>query len=1090
MRLSGLGPPAFLTMCVGALLAPPAMAQVAQGLILGSVRDSSDAVIPGARVVMTHVDTNRSYEATTDTHGFYRSAPLPIGTYTITAEAPGFERTTRAGVTLAIQQEATVDLSLEVGDITDEVTVTADGPLLQATEASRGEVISGNRIVDLPLDGRNYLQLARLTAGTNPPASGARGGGFSSGGLRASHNTYLLDGIDNQNYQHAGTSNTLEGVRPSVDAIQEFKVQTNAYSAEFGGGLGAAVNVSLKAGSNTYQGGLFEFNRHHRLAARNFFADPDEPIPPYRRDQFGGQLGGPVFANRTFFFFNYEGSRLRTSRTVLATVPTELERNGDFSQSLLADEPVQVFDPLTYDAATDQRQPFPSNRIPADRLDPVGVELVSLYPLPNRPGFSNNYLWNPLAHEDAAQFHLRVDHVLSPRDSLFGRFSYSNWKKDGGIDGALPAPAWGGGTGPMGFSNRPRSGVVSYSRIFSGSLFSSTRVGYNHLPTERSAPTDEDINAQIGLQGLIPLPGMVDAQLTGYQNLGHTGASLPTSDVLHIASDFTYTRGRHALKMGGEVRLVRVEQTHYRYANGRLFFDGRFTRQLTPRVGGHAIADLLLGAARRADVTTLNTFDQRRGFYGLYLQHDFRATSRLTLNLGLRYDYLTPWWEAEDRWSNYDIDTDPANPTLQTVQGDSLRERALVDPRHNNFAPRLGVAYKPSDRTVVRAGYGIFYGVNDHTGDRYMGSGPPFHLTSTLLAGTIDPVMSLRDGFPPDALTTGLSDLQMISVQQDNPSSYAQHWNLTIQREIAVDVSVEIGYVGTKGSNLLTTLDPNAPVPGPGEVNPRRPYTEVEVPGIDQPVSLADVYRREWTARSSYHALETRVEKRFSQGLHLVAAYTWSKAMADAVGGELAGRQAPTRPQDPRNLAAEWSLADEHRPHRFVSSVNYELPVGHGQRFLSKSPGVVNAVLGGWSVGGILTLQSGRPIYISMSGNPSNTGGTDRPNRVCDGTLSRSERSLDRWFDTDCFVPNEPFTFGDTSRNPLLGPGYRSLDLAIFKTFRPTEGASLQFRAELFNATNTPPFGDPGAALGTSNFGVVNSAGDARIVQLGLKVNF
>ncbi|MPY91312.1 MAG: TonB-dependent receptor plug domain-containing protein [Luteitalea sp.] len=1090
MRQRRRGLAAVVVVCICTLLVPPASAQVAQGVILGSVRDSSDASVPGAQVTLTHVETNRSYQAITDTRGFYRSVPLPIGTYAVTVEAAGFERTVRTGITLAIQQEATVDLTLEVGNVTDEVTVTGGAPLLQATEASRGEVIGGNRIVDLPLDGRNYLQLARLSPGTNPAASGARGGGFSSGGLRASHNTYLLDGIDNQNYQHAGTSNTLEVLRPSVDAIDEFKVQTNAYSAEFGGGLGAAVNVSLKAGSNRYQGGLFEFNRHDRFAARNFFADPDEPVPPYRRDQFGGQIGGPILQNRTFFFFNYEGGRIRTSRTVRATVPTERERNGDFSQSMLAEEPVQIFDPLTYDPATDQRQPFPNNRIPPDRLDPVGANLVSLYPLPNLPGFSNNYLWNPLAHEDADQFHVRVDHVLSPRQSLFGRFSYSNWAKRGGIDGSLPAPAYGGGTGPMGFSNRPRSGVVNYSRLFGSSLFSSTRVGFNRLPSERSAPTDEDLNPGLGLQGVTPLPGMVDAQFTGYTNLGHTGASLPTSEVFHIASDLTYTSGRHALKMGGEIRTVRVEQTHYRYAQGRLFFDGRFTRQLTPRVGGHTIADLLLGGAQRADITTLNTFDQRRRFHGLYLQHDFRATSQLTLNLGVRYDYLSPWWEAEDRWSNYDIDTDPANPTILTVQGDSLRERALVDPSYNNFAPRVGVAYKPNDRTVVRSGYGIFYGVNDHTGDRYMASGPPFHLTSSLLAGTVDPVMWLRDGYPEDALTSGLSDLQMISVQRDNPTSYAQHWNLTIQREIAKDVSVEIGYVGTKGSNLLTTLDPNAPPPGPGEVNPRRPYTEVEVPGVDHPVSLADVYRREWTARSSYHALETRLEKRFSGGLHMVAAYTWSKAMADAVGGELAGRQAPTRPQDPRNLAAEWSLADEHRPHRFVSSVNYQLPVGHGERFLSNSPGVVNAVLGGWSIGGILTLQAGRPVYISTSGNPSNTGGTDRPNRVCDGTLSGSERSLDRWFDTDCFVRNEPFTFGDSSRNPLLGPGYRNLDLAIFKTFRPTAGTSLQFRAEMFNATNTPAFGDPGGSLGTSSFGVITSAGDARIVQFGLKLDF
>lgn len=1089
MRQPAVGIPLVLILGVCSMLAPPAAAQVAQGVILGIVRDSSGGVLPAAQVTMTHVETNRTYEAVTDERGLYRSVPLPIGVYSVAAAAPGFGRTVRNGVALAIQQEAAVDLLLEVGDLSDEVTVTAGAPLLQATEASRGEVIGGKRIVDLPLDGRNYLQLALLAAGTNVAASGARGGGFSSGGLRASHNTYLLDGIDNQNYQHAGTSNSLEVIRPSVDAIQEFKVQTNAYSAEFGGGLGAAVNVSLKSGSNQYQGGMFLFNRHDRFAARNYFADRDEPIAPYRRNQFGGQIGGPLVKNRTFFFFNYEGGRIRTSSTVLATVPTELERNGDFSQSLLAGQPVQIFDPLTIDPRTGQRQPFPGNRIPADRLDPVGARLVALYPLPNRPGFVNNYLSNPFQHENADQFHVRVDHAIGPRDSIYGRFSYANDETQAGVGGALPAPAWGGGTNPMGFSNRPRSGVINYSRIFGRAMFSSTRVGFNRLPTERSAPTDVDINAELGLQGLIPLPGMVDVQLTGYQNLGHTGASLPTSEVFHIASDITYAQGRHAWKFGGEMRTVGVEQTHYRYANGRIFFDGRFTRQLAPRLGGHTIADLLLGAPQRTDITTLNAFDQRRRFYGLYLQHDFRATNQLTLNMGVRYDYLAPWWEAQNRFSNFDIDTDPANPTLMVAQDGSLRDRALVDPNHN-VGPRLGVAYAPTDRMAFRAGYGVFYGVNDQTGDRYMGSGPPFHLTSTQLAGTSDPVMWLRDGFPADALTTGVSDLQMVSVDRSNRTSYAQHWNVTVQREVVKDVSVEIGYVGTKGGNLLTTLDPNAPLPGPGAINSRRPYTSARVPGIDHPVSLADVYRREWTARSSYHALETRVEKRFSHGLHVVGAYTWSRAMADAVGGELAGRQAPTRPQDPRNPGAEWSLADEHRPHRFVASFNYQLPVGHGERFLSTSPGIVNAVLGGWSVGGILTLNAGRPIYIGMSGNPSNTGGPDRPNRVCDGTLSRSERTLDRWFDTSCFVPNDPFTFGNTPRNPILGPGYRNLDMAIFKTFRTRQGITLQLRGEVFNATNTPAFGDPGGTLGTSAFGRISSAGDPRIVQFGLKVNF
>ncbi|MGH9340968.1 MAG: TonB-dependent receptor [Acidobacteriota bacterium] len=1068
----------------------PVLAQVETANITGTVRDSTGAVIPGVDITVTHVQTNQEARAVTGEAGRYVSPPLRPGDYTVAAELPGFKRIVRSGIRLQVQQTAVIDFVLEVGEMTEQVEVVADAALLNTTDASRGEVIDNQKIVELPLNTRDYLQLALLTAGSNVPPPGSRFGGFSSSGMRVSHNNYLLDGMDNNSNQHAAQSRTGEVISPSIDAIREFKVLTTNYSAEYGRNVGGVVNVVMKSGTNEFHGGIYEFLRNDVLDARNFFDDPDEPIPPYRRNQFGGTLGGPVFQDKTFFFFDYEGTRLRQSRTVLSTIPTEAERKGDFSQSIFNRTPVEIFDPATYDPPTKTRQPFPNNIIPENRLDPAALQVASFYPLPNRPGDINNFLSNPLNQENTDKFDVRIDHSFGASDTLFGRFSFLNYEQL--PEGNLPTAEFPRGTDAIDAENQARSFVLSYSHIFSPTLFITSKLGYNRLLTERTSPIEEDLNQRIGLTGTPQIPGLASFGISGFRGLGFANTPhLADSQTRQIVNDLTWVKGKHSLKTGINFFFIQAPHTQVYQSHGVFSFNGNFTRQTSPFSGGHPLADMLLGIPATTQLATIARGNQRRRLYHGYIQDEIKATANLTLSMGVRYEYIGPWFEKYNHYSNFDIDTDPVNPRLLLATDGGISERSTLDPDYNNFAPRLGIAYRLAERTVIRSGYGIYYGGVTHIGDRYLHASPPFFFQARITTDSIQPTVVLADGVPP--LTDFVSNLQTISQDRRNRNPYSQHWNLTIQHELRNDLMFEVAYAATKGAKLIRRFDTNAPDPGPGNINRRRPVTQLEVPGLDYIVTpLADTFRREWSANSNYHSMQTKIEKRFSAGLSFLGSYTWSKTISDSRGGADAGGTAPVGVQDRKNLRAERSVADEHIPHRFVFTANYDLPLGRGRAFMSGAHPVLNAIFGGWAIAGITTFQSGRPENIEVTRDPANNGGSapDRPNRLSDPELPGHERTLDRWFDTEAFVANDPFTFGNSSRNPIQIPDFRNVDLAVYKLFRPTEGTAVQFRAEFFNATNRPHFGSPGSTVGTGQFGVISSAGAARIIQFGLKINF
>ncbi len=1067
-------------------------AQVETGRILGTVTDQSGAVIPGAKITITNLETNLSYETESDAEGHYESLPLRIGTYSVTAEMAGFKRAVRSGIDVRIRANVLVDLALEVGQVTQEVSVTEQAPLLETTQAAQGQVIDNQKMVDLPLNGRNYIELALLSVGANRQPPGARASGFSGSGMRATMNNFVLDGIDNNNNQATMDARQGETVRPSVDAIKEFKVVTNSFSAEYGRALGAVVNVSIKSGSNDVHGTVFGFLRNEAFDAKNFFDKPDEPKPPFKRSQFGFSLGGPIIKDKTFIFGDYEGTRIRESRTVNNTIPTQKMLAGDFSEIL----PTQIYDPASYNPATKLRAPFPNNVIPSARFDRVSAQAAQWYPAPNKPGLKQNYLYNPPSPDDTDKWDVRVDHTIGPSDNLYGRFSFQRRKDPASPN--LPPPAFDGAE--MDFQHDGRNFVIGYNHIFTPTLINSLKVGWNRIYTDRQAPIDYNYNAQLGIPGVNTFDrGGAQFNISTVTNLG-TGPYNPDpadSQTRQLVNDTTWIHGKHTVKFGANLNWLQAFNNNAQQSPGVFYFNGSFTRDSKTKKQGSPIADFLLGDAWSAAVSNFCYFNWRAPYYGFYVQDEWRVTSRLTLSLGVRYEVRPPWVETRNRIVNFDIDTDPANPKLVAARDGSRYSRATLNTDKNNFGPRFGFAYRATDSTVIRGGYGVYYTTYEAFGDgRSISANPPVFYRSRIYTDRVHPTLPLREGFPAGLLTAEhVTDLVLITQDRHGRLPYAQQWSFSIQRELPGDMLFEIGYYGNVARKLMRRTEGNPAPPGPGNVNARRRYQYIEIPPDNVPVtSLSYAVRLQPSVNTNFNSLQMRVEKRLSHGLSLLTSYIWSKTISGGRGQSGAGGTGTMYPQDPMNLRAERALAAEHYPHRFVTSYIYDLPFGRGRTYLSNANPVVDGFLGGWTIAGITTLASGRRVNLTVKGNPSNTGvgggGADRPNALHDWRLSRDERTLGRYFDTSAFVANDPYTYGNAGRNLLEGPGTVNFDLAVYKYFQITEGLRLQFRAEAFNALNTPQFGVPNAQVGNPNFGSIAGAGRPRNLQFGLKVLF
>ncbi len=1081
---------ALLALAWGILLP----AQTTTGSIVGVVTDPSGAAVPDATVTVTNEGTGIAVlRLTTDTSGNYVATALPPGRYSVTVEARGFKKSVSPGINLSVQDRLGVNVTLEVGQVSETVEVVGAAPALQTDSSYLGQVVESQRIVDLPLNGRYFTRLAVLTSGTLPTAPGARDertGGFSSNGVRPYQNSYLLDGIDNNSLSQDLTNEASFVYGPSPDAIAEFRVQTNSMSAEFGRSGGAVMNVNIKSGTNDYHGSVFEFLRNDKLDARNFFAGNTKP--EYRLNQFGGAVGGPVLRNRTFFFADYQGTRQRTGQTFLSTVAPAAWRTGDFSG----------FNPVL-DPAT--KQPFPNNRVPSAMFDPVAQKLIALMPAPTVPGsvsatgVANNYLINPVEPNRTDQGDIRIDHKISDQDSIFGRFSMSNQELS--PPAPIPPPLGGAAFSSGDWTNNSRSAVISETHIFSPRVINEFRIGYTRLRSERlQFNAFENLAQQIGLPGIPFSPGnggLPRFDVSGVTSFG-SATFQPTAEfenVVHLIDTLSVIKGRHTLKFGFEYKpKVDFSILQPPTPRGRFGFTGNFTRDPNNRANtGLGFADFILGRTDNTRVSSfINDTFQQPGYF-FYVQDDIKLTSKLTLNLGVRYEFITHPTERHDAQASFNI----ANGVLDIANGrqDPLPSnfftqvpvnrnapRQLVPQDRNNWAPRVGFAYQLTPKTVVRSGFGIFYSSYE-AGPLSIpnpGNNPPFYLESRwdpVTFGVPNPdVNTLSRGLPLDAFVRPVAPA-LFALDPGFRNPYVQHWNFSVQRNLGWNTVWEVAYAGSAGKKLYEFLNPNQPTATADASIPTNARRALPFLGGDLTY---------WCScnSSSYHSLQTKAEKRFSNGLSFLAAYTWGRAIDETSQASL-GFNNSVGFRDQRNRRAEKSRSDYDIAHRFVLSYTYELPFG---RNLS---GASRLLLGGWQFIGIHAFNTGNPYTVAARTNFSNAGGDTRPDVIPGVSLDPpGGRHREQWFNPAAFRNPSAGQWGNAGRNIDSMPGQVSVDFSVFKNFSFTEHKKLQFRAEAFNLPNHPNFRGLSRTFDATNPGELTSAGPGRQIQFGLKFLF
>jgi len=1088
-----------------------APAQTTAGSIIGAVTDTTGAVVPNAAVTIRNVDTGITTKAVTDSSGNYVVTPLQVGHYSVTVEAQGFKKSVSGGITLNVQDRIGVNVVLEVGQITETVEVVGAAPALQTDTSYLGQVMDSQKIVDLPLNGRFFTRLAVLTAGAAPTAPGARDertGGFSANGVRPYQNNYLLDGIDNNSLSEDLTNEASFVVGPSPDAIAEFKVQTNSMSAEFGRSGGAVMNVTLKSGTNQFHGSVFEFLRNSKLDAKNFFDPATGPTPPFKQNQFGAAVGGPLDLphysgkNRTFFFADYQGTRIRTAHTFLATLAPVAWRTGNFSGFNT------VLDPNTTSVASDgsvTRLPFPNNQIPLSRFDPAALKLIGFMPAPNVPGSSsgtgvaNNFLSNPVEPDTTDQGDVRVDHRISEKDSFFARFSMSDQAltPPASIPPPLSAAAFSSGD----WTNNTRQAVFSETHIFSPHMVNEFRAGYTRLRTERlQFNANDNLSTQVGIPG-IPFTsnngGLPRFSVSGLTSFG-SATYQPTREfenVFHFIENLSIVKGRNTIKIGVEWKpVVNFSILQPPTPRGSFSFNGNNSRDANNRSNsGLGFADFALGIPSNASIASfINDTFQQPGYF-FYVQDDFKVTSKLTLNLGVRYEFISEPRERRDAEANYNIASGTLDiPTGRTdplpasffpqIPVNRNAPRQLVPQDRNNWAPRVGFAYQLTKKTVIRSGYGVFYSSYE-AGPLSIpnpGNNPPFYVQSNFPAvsfSTPNPsVNQLSKGLPLNAFSNPASP-SLFALDPGFRDPYVQHWNFGIQRDLGFNTVWEISYAGSAGKKLyefrnvnqpLPTADPNA------DVDPRRP----------RPFLGGDLTFWCSCGSSTYHSLQTKVEKRFSNNFSFLAAYTFGKSIDEQSQASL-GFDNSTSVRSEYNYKAEKSRSDFDQTHRFVVSYTYEVPFGHNLKGVAKTLG------DGWQFVGIHSFTTGTPFTIHANTDFSNSGGDARPNAVLGvSTTPPGGQSRQEWFNPAAFTNPVEGQFGNVGRNTLSGPGNISIDFSAFKNFKIKERAHIQFRAEFFNLINHPNFRSPSTTYDGSNPGELTAAATSRQIQLALKFLF
>jgi hypothetical protein len=1173
------------------LAVPPLAGQVDQGSVTGTVTDASGAVIPNATVTLTDKDTNLTLTRTASGSGVYTFTPVKVGNYSLQVTANGFESVVRANLRVDVSQRLGVNVSLKPGATSEVVTVTA-APQLQTEDASTGQVFEAKTIDDTPLNGRNYVFIAQLTTGVAPPNQGfgqvAGSGDFTSNGSRVSQNNFVLDGVDNNSNMQDFLNGATFAVRPPPDALEEFKVQSSDYSAELGRGTGAAINASIKSGTNNFHGSLWEYFSSDKLDAADYFDRTGKTA--YHRNQFGATIGGPIWKNKLFFFADSQATLISSYVTASPnqTVPTAAMRNGDFSEMLDANNTngngvIPLYQTGGNPTATAGGTENPNgpqryltcngvqNVICPNLINPVAQRILNLFPAPNQGGahqvFQNYTVPPSAAANNTTQYDLRLDFNPTSKDQAFGRYSYSNNPSNskppfGILDG--------GGFGSGGrVEDYGKSGVFSETHFFTPTLSNEFRVGYNWLfAAYQQANSQVNVAAQLGMGGIPFAPNLGGMPDIGFGSISNSSginsigvASYVPSDelqnVLQIIDNVSKEWGRHSLKFGVNFQHVRFYGLQPPNGLGSESFNGTYTSDPgNPSIiSGSSVADFLLDQMNNSSITSATPFTDVRWYESVFAEDDWKVTPRLTLNLGLRWEYTQPIREVHDQQANfignfagmnqgsgtYLIPSSqrnyPIQPTLlQLFAKDNITvqytsNQSLVEPKYLNFAPRVGVAYMLNQRTVLRAGAGLFYGGLENIGlGLNLGYNAPFFVSANFnpvpdvcqnVNGTIScPTngQTLETGFSaalnaPNGGLQNFANLPTIySQSQNSKSAYTTAYNLNFQQSLTNTVSYTIGYQGNVSRRLRSSYGANT-FPG---IVPRGADSQTYQPFFD----FGNIVNVSNEGVGRYDSLQAKLDKRYSNGLYFLAGYTWAHCLDDAFGP--IGQSAYGGYRNPNFLGFryDYGACTQDTRNRFTFSPQYELPFGAGKRFLNRG-GLANQVVGGWKTSFIFQVQSGAPVFVNSSNqggsypvriaNPLKPGGTADPATQPQFVCATKTKTIESWYNP-CAFKNPPqayngpddasqnlidishaglLPFGPPGRQSIPGPGFNRLDMSVFKSFPiPVHESSLQVRVDAFNVFNHPAFGNPNNQLHGSNASAITNSRFSGLIPSARQLQF
>jgi hypothetical protein len=1079
-----------LVLALTCLLLPhPAHAQFDAATVLGSVVDTSGAVVPGATVTLKNAHTGITATTVTDGEGNYQFLNVRIGTYSVRAELQGFAAAVAENVSVTVNARQRVDLAMKVGDVGETVVVTGAAKLLESESSDRGQVIGREQIVNLPLNGRAYADLALLSPGVRKSSiSDSRDASFNVNGLRSALNNFILDGVDNNSY---GTSNqgfSNQVVQISPDAVEEFKVQTNNFSAEFGRAGGAVINATFRSGTNQFRGTAWEFNRNTSLNATGFFKPSSGVKPTLNRNQFGGVFGGPIMRDKAFFFVNYEGFRQVQRTLTFSSLPTMAQREG------VMGKPVR-------NAVTGEV--YADGVIPQSAITPFARQVLAGLPAPTRSGTANNYDTLPRRQDYNDKFDVKVDQQFTTNTSAFVRFSHRK------MDNFEPPPIEGATSSPSNAFVRVlnQQWAAGVTHTLGASSLLEVRVGVSRTEAGKTALGTGSPN-MLEAYGITGLPtdtvfagGLTQQSVNGWTAWGRQSSNPQFQDPLVVDARLNYSwiRGRHTLKSGYEYQSINTAIDDVNPKYGSDTYGGQFSRPTGAAADPATfnLADFLVGARSSYDLVNPFVFHLRQRMHFGYLQDDWRVSPNLTLNLGVRYEFGTPQWEADNYLTNFD----PATNTLIQATDGSIYDRALVNPDRNNFAPRIGVAYSLTPKTVIRSAYGISYiHFNRLGGENLLSFNGPHVVPITI---TQQPSQGLCTGSQPPTgcfRTTQMGYPEGLNVPAnfnplngrvnyippDTNTGNVQNWHVTVQRELLPNLLVDVGYIGNRSRNLVIL----------GDFNQARPNAEGEDTPLQarRPIQGFQFIQAAFDGgRAEYHALQVKVERRYTRGLYLLNSFTWSRAK-DNASGHLEANNGDNSRVNYRDIDSEWGLSGYNQPLNNTTTVVWELPFGRDRRWATNLSPIVEGLVGGWRLTAINTMTSGLPVNLSYS--PSSTfsvsgAPTYRPNLVGD---PYGDGTIDNYFNRDNVVVPTDRTqpFGNAPRNAARGPAIYGLDLGLHKDVGlGLDQSRVEFRIEAFNVLNKTNLGAPNGNRSSTDFGTIRTLSTTpRQIQLGVKVYF